>query len=666
MKVILFIFIATLFLMEGYSQNLSGNINTYYEVTNLNQSQAKVTVSNSAGINTNDSLIIIQMQGAEISTSNIDTTNGKVVNYNGAGSWEVVEVCEVNGNTIILKKEFLNQYNEDGHIQLIKIDVLNNAVISGTVSCQAWDGSTGGIVFIYNVGTLTFNAGIDISGKGFRGGADFKSTFPCTFNTIMDDYEYLPGGGQGAEKGEGIANFTNKTCGRGPMGNGGGGGNDHNTGGGGGSNISQGGMGGENQDPGIYNCHGYYPGISGRGLSSSGERIFLGGGGGAGHSNNIGTSQGTDGGAIVIIISDEIAGNNQSILNFGLNAPTSSGDGAGGGGAGGSVFFHATTFSSGLNIDVHGGDGGDMNAAIAQNMFRCFGPGGGGSGGMIRYSENTIPSINTHITNGGTPGIVMASTAPCNGENIEATGGGTGVIQVDGFIPRGIICNDDCVSIMQVDLGEDLLLCDQTSIELEANANGVDYLWSNGETSQQISVSNNGDYWIEVDNHFCKDYDTVNVYNLNSPIYPSPVTFGVCESSATLDAGTFGLEYRWNTGDTTQSISVSNSGLYYVDMYFEHCGFRAFFHVFNCINPPNAITPNGDGSNDQWFIEYILDYPENKVEIFNRRGQLVFEKESYANEFSGDGLPDGVYYYKIDLRNGSEIITGTLSIIREK
>ena len=107
MKILLFICFTFLFLSEGICQNLSGNINTYFEVTNLNQSQAKVTVTNSNGINTDDSLIIIQMQGAEISTSNIDTTNGKVVDYNGAGSWEVVEVCEVNGNTIIFKKEFL-------------------------------------------------------------------------------------------------------------------------------------------------------------------------------------------------------------------------------------------------------------------------------------------------------------------------------------------------------------------------------------------------------------------------------------------------------------------------------------------------------------------------------------------------------------------------------
>lgn len=667
MKNLIILSVLFCFLSEGSSQNLSGNINTYIKVVNLNQSQAKVTLEDASGINVDDSLVIIQMQGAIISTSDIDTINGNVVNYNGAGSWEVVEVCEVNGNDLIFKKEFLNQYDEDGKIQMMKIEVLNDANITGTVTCQAWDGNTGGIVFIYNVGVLTFNADIDVSGKGFRGGADFKSTLPCNFTSVVDEYEYDSGTGEGGEKGEGISNFTNKTCGRGPTGSGGGGGNDHNSGGGGGANISQGGMGGENQDPGAFNCHGYFPGIGGRGQSAGGEKIFLGGGGGAGHSNNIGTSQGVNGGAMVIIISDEIAGNNHSILNFGMNAPTSSGDGAGGGGAGGSVFFHSSNFSSPLTIDVHGGEGGDMNAAIAMNMDRCFGPGGGGAGGVVRYSENIVAGNHTHIMNGGSPGIVMASTAPCNGESIDATGGGTGVLQTEGKIPRGIICNDDCFSSLQVNLGNDLLLCDQSSTDLISDVDNVDYLWSTGEITQQITVTANGNYWVMVDNDYCKDYDTVMVYNLSSPPYPTPVTFGVCESSATLDALTSGLDYYlWNTGDTTQTITVSTPGLYYVDMYNEHCGFRAFFHVFNCIQPPNTITPNGDGNNDQWFIEYILDYPNNKVEIYNRRGQLVFERESYSNEFSGEGLPDGVYYYKIDLRNGTEIINGTITIIREK
>lgn len=665
MKFFLYILLGITFYIPIQAQNISGNYNTYYEVTNLNQSQARVTVTNSSGINVDDSILIIQMQGAEINTSAVDTINGEVTNYNGAGSWEIAEVCEVNGNNIIFKKEFINQYDDVGNIQLIKVNVLNNATITGTLTCQPWGGTTGGVVFIYNSGTLTFNADISISGFGFRGGADFQSSLPCTVTSTLDEFEYDSGTGQAGEKGEGIANFTNQTCGRGPMANGGGGGNDHNSGGGGGANVSQGGLGGENLDPGTFNCHGYYPGLNGRGLSSSGERIFMGGGGGAGHSNNNSTSEGVNGGAIVIIITDNLAGNNRSILNFGFDAPFSTGDGAGGGGAGGSVFIKANTFSSPLTIDVHGGKGGDMDAAVAANMNRCFGPGGGGAGGVVRYSNATAPAIHTLITNGGPSGIVTNSTAPCNGTSVNATGGGNGVLQLNGYIPRGYICNDDCAAMMQVDLGNDLTLCDEPTSDLTANINNVNYFWSTSETTQTITVSSNGSYWVEVDNNYCKDYDTIVVYNLNSPQYPSPTTFGVCETTATLDGGTPGIEYIWNTGDTTQTITVSNSGLYYVDMYHEHCGFRAFFHVFNCINPPNTITPNGDGNNDQWFIEYILDYPDNLVEIYNRRGQLVYSKDNYANEFDAEGLPEGVYYYKIDLRNGLEVVTGTLTIIRE-
>ena len=81
----------------------------------------------------------------------------------------------------------------------------------------------------------------------------------------------------------------------------------------------------------------------------------------------------------------------------------------------------------------------------------------------------------------------------------------------------------------------------------------------------------------------------------------------------------------------------------------------------------NALTPNGDGKNDFFYLEGIECYPNNKVEIFNRYGAKIFETDSYDNVthvFSGVSdssanvstgtLPVGTYYYIIsyDYRNG--------------
>jgi len=73
----------------------------------------------------------------------------------------------------------------------------------------------------------------------------------------------------------------------------------------------------------------------------------------------------------------------------------------------------------------------------------------------------------------------------------------------------------------------------------------------------------------------------------------------------------------------------------------------------------NAVSPNNDGYNDVFFIDGILCYPENNVEIYNRWGILVFSTDGYNNTTKvfagvsegratidrGAELPDGTYYY---------------------
>ncbi len=77
-----------------------------------------------------------------------------------------------------------------------------------------------------------------------------------------------------------------------------------------------------------------------------------------------------------------------------------------------------------------------------------------------------------------------------------------------------------------------------------------------------------------------------------------------------------------------------------------------------------GISPNGDGLND--FLELVA----KKVEIFNRYGKEVYSKENYNNDwhgqFMGGGLmPDGTYYYVIELVSGDKK-TGWIYINREQ
>ncbi|MEO6489454.1 MAG: PKD domain-containing protein [Ferruginibacter sp.] len=83
---------------------------------------------------------------------------------------------------------------------------------------------------------------------------------------------------------------------------------------------------------------------------------------------------------------------------------------------------------------------------------------------------------------------------------------------------------------------------------------------------------------------------------------------------------------------------------------------------------PNTITPNNDGFHDHWDILYLDTYPNCKVQVFTRTGQLVFESRGYATPWNGTmngkPLPVDTYYYIIEPESGRKPLTGYVAIIK--
>ena len=81
----------------------------------------------------------------------------------------------------------------------------------------------------------------------------------------------------------------------------------------------------------------------------------------------------------------------------------------------------------------------------------------------------------------------------------------------------------------------------------------------------------------------------------------------------------------------------------------------------------NGFSPNGDGQNETFTIDGIQNYPNNNLKIYNRWGNLVYDKDKYNNDWGGtwvsDLVPDGTYFYLLDLGNG-EVFKGYLQIFR--
>ncbi len=78
----------------------------------------------------------------------------------------------------------------------------------------------------------------------------------------------------------------------------------------------------------------------------------------------------------------------------------------------------------------------------------------------------------------------------------------------------------------------------------------------------------------------------------------------------------------------------------------------------------NAFSPNGDGSNEYFYVENLEFYQVESITIFNRYGNTVYEASDYDNLWNGDDLPDGTYMYVLKVESIDEPFKGTVLIHR--
>jgi len=387
-------------------------------------------------ISANDIVLIIQMQGAQINSSNTSaygngTTTGSGYLSNAqlmAGQMEyaiATNAVPLTGGTLNVQTALTNSYKNaafgaDGQYryQVIRVPLYYNATLGADIRPPGWNGTVGGVLVFYVSNILNMNGHkIDASGLGFRGGGG--KNYSNVGSGANTDFVALSTGKAGGSKGEGIAGtpilldslnatalitgsvegYPNGSYDRGAPGNAGGGATDgapnpsnsNNAGGGGGGNGGSGGIGGNSWSSNL--AVGGRPGAFFSQQTPS--RLVMGGGGGAGSSDG-GTgdaaldglaSSGAPGGGIVMITAGSITGTGSILANGAAPFTTLLNDGSGGGGSGGSVLVVTGVAAPGLTVNANGSAGASNTGAGAKH-----GPGGGGGGGIV-YSNQTLGSV---------------------------------------------------------------------------------------------------------------------------------------------------------------------------------------------------------------------------------------------------------------------------------
>jgi hypothetical protein len=334
---------------DGPLDVLSANqiVNDYAFLTgNENAGATTITVSDTSGFVVDDEILLIQIQ---------NSSGGE------AGTYEFKHISSIIGNDITLTSPLDNSYYSGSFdtvdataFQIVRVPQYTSVTIDSgsSITAPAWDGYTGGIV-VFRAETVTINNGgsIDVSEKGYRGGAYGP-------NNNLDGYQgesYLGKGIGGA--GYGVGKMNNA-----------GGGGSYICGGGG-----EYGGGATDSDPWTGSGDTYARKGVVYGTADLTKIFFGSGGGGQWNGNDPDPSDGGDGGGIIIVYANLIVAPTDSFLAIG---ETTNGIQYGSysygssGGAGGSIFLHATTIQGGTNFcratggsgnhlpERDGGDGG--------------------------------------------------------------------------------------------------------------------------------------------------------------------------------------------------------------------------------------------------------------------------------------------------------------------
>lgn len=245
-------------------------------------------------------------------------------------------------------------------------------------------------------------------------------------------------------------------------------------------------------------------------------------------------------------------------------------------------------------------------------------------------------------------------------------------------INTGITVNENPV----VTLPADQIICSDSLITIDAGAGFFNYSWSNGANTQTITVGP-GTYVITVGTIAgCTASDTI-VINSAGPT----ALFSSNPASTALPGVNISFTdqsqpnngqintWSWNFGNVATSANQNPSfafttpGTYDVSLLVideNGCADQTSLQylITGEFAIPNSFTPNGDGFNDLFVIAGLEAFPNSKLSVYNRWGNVVFSTTAYQNDWAATDQPDGVYFYILELSNG-DTFNGDVTIVRK-
>lgn len=239
------------------------------------------------------------------------------------------------------------------------------------------------------------------------------------------------------------------------------------------------------------------------------------------------------------------------------------------------------------------------------------------------------------------------NNGPSSSESINVNKSGWQYIDVESYCGThsfdSVKINYDSSLLKLSSLQKEICIGDTALLEIKSDSFLHNYIWHPIQNIRVNSQNNTIQTWpsfttsykleaLSKYNCSVSDSALITVFQLPSDNVISKSNFDLCKGdSLSIQADQLFAHYLWNTGDTTRTVSIKNSGDYYVIVYDEHnCSNTSFFKVNENICAgqiffPSAFSPNQDGLNDEYKAIPMGVVPQFfELKIFNRWGQTIF------------------------------------------
>jgi len=226
----------------------------------------------------------------------------------------------------------------------------------------------------------------------------------------------------------------------------------------------------------------------------------------------------------------------------------------------------------------------------------------------------------------------------------------------------------------------DTAFCVDDSVLLDLGS-FVSFIWNDSYQGQYRWINQPDTFIIRVeDADGCWSVaDTISIREDPRPIVDLGADTTICLNESVLLEVANGMDsYLWNTNSAMNSITAYYTGVYWVRISKKTCIVSDTIEIFNCppkFIVPNVFTPNNDGYNDVFNIDYQNIW-EFEVKIYDRWGAKVFQSSNldkpWDGKINGREAAEGVYFWQIIYQeyNGQgegskdKMVRGTLSLYR--